>query len=159
MGKLILIPVILAPDTAQVVIPEQVKEAVKEVDLFLVEELRTARRFVSSLRLGLTIEDLRFEVLKKGTKREALEGYFKEYKGKTIGVMSEAGCPGVADPGAVAVALAHDKKWDVVPLVGPSSILLSLMASGMNGQSFTFQGYLPICLLLHVYRCQYLLDL
>lgn len=144
MSKLYLIPLPLAEDTVQDVMPSQVKEAVLACDIFLVEEIRTARRYVSSLRLGLTIEDLRFEVLDKKTKREHIEKYFKEFKGKTIGVMSEAGCPGVADPGSLAVELAHQKGWKVLPLVGPSSILLALMASGLNGQSFTFNGYLPI---------------
>lgn len=144
MSKIYLIPLPLAEDTVQDVMPAQVKEAVLACDIFLVEEIRTARRYVSSLRLGLTIEDLRFVVLDKKTKRESIERYFKEYKGKTIGVMSEAGCPGVADPGSLAVELAHQKGWEVIPLVGPSSILLALMASGLNGQSFTFNGYLPI---------------
>lgn len=144
MSKLILIPLPLAPDTVSDVIPQQVKDAVLKCDMFLVEEIRTARRYVSSLRLGLTIEDLRFEILDKKTKRENIDKFFKEYKGKTIGVMSEAGCPGVADPGSLAVEMAHQKGWKVEPLVGPSSIVLALMASGMNGQSFTFNGYLPI---------------
>ena len=144
MSKLYLIQTPLAPDTSLEVIPKQVMDVVPTCDLFLVEEIRTARRFVSSLRLGLTIEDLRFEILDKKTKREQIERFFKEFKGKSIGVLSEAGCPGVADPGSLAVQLAHELGWEVIPLVGPSSILLALMASGMNGQSFVFNGYLPI---------------
>lgn len=144
MGKLLLIPLPLAENTVEQVIPAQVKEAVLACDMFLVEEIRTARRYVSSLRLGLTIEDLRFETLDKKTKKEQLLHLFSNPKIKTIGVMSEAGCPGVADPGALAVQIAHEKKWKVEPLVGPSSIILALMGSGLNGQSFTFHGYLPI---------------
>ena len=144
MGKLLLIPLPLADNTVEKVIPAQVKEAVLECDLYLVEEIRTARRYVSSLRLGLKIEDLRFETLDKKTKKEQILHLFSNPKIKTIGVMSEAGCPGVADPGALAVQVAHEKKWKVEPLVGPSSIILALMGSGLNGQSFTFHGYLPI---------------
>ncbi|MCP4521878.1 MAG: SAM-dependent methyltransferase [Cytophagales bacterium] len=141
---LFLLPTVLAPKTEKEVLAPHVLETIKELDCFLVENIRSARRFISSLRLGKVIEDLQFEVVDKKTKPEVIDKIFKKFKGKDIGVLSEAGCPGVADPGALAVAYAHRKEIKVVPLVGPSSILLSLMASGMNGQSFAFHGYLPI---------------
>jgi 16S rRNA (cytidine1402-2'-O)-methyltransferase len=134
----------LSPNNVQQVIPEQVKEVIKTMDVYFVEEVRTARRFISAQRLGLTIENLIFEVLDKKTRREDALTYFKKHKGKKIGVISEAGCPGVADPGAEAVKIAHEKNIKVIPLVGPSSIIMALMASGFNGQRFSFQGYLPI---------------
>lgn len=144
-GKLFLIPIEISPATGQRLVPDQVKEMICQLDYFLVEDLRTARRFVSSLKLGLTIEELDFQVLDKKTGDAEMENLMKPlFLGRNVGVMSEAGCPGVADPGAKAVAYAHNKKIQVVPLVGPSSILMSLMGSGMNGQSFTFHGYLPI---------------
>lgn len=142
---LFLIPIILAPDTAAQVLSPQVTEVIGQLDYFLVEEVRTARRFISSLRLGRVIEQLNFQELsKKTTATEILEYFHTLPEGVDVGVLSEAGCPGVADPGAVAVALAHSLGWRVAPLVGPSSILLALMASGFSGQSFAFQGYLPI---------------
>ena len=144
MTELYLIPSPLSPYNVQQVIPEQVKEVIKTMDVYFVEEVRTARRFISAQRLGLTIENLIFEVLDKKTRREEILTYFKKHEGKKIGVISEAGCPGVADPGAEAVKIAHEKNIKVIPLVGPSSILMALMASGFNGQRFSFQGYLPI---------------
>lgn len=144
MTELYLIPSPLSPDNPQQVIPEQVKEVIKSMDVYLVEELRTARRFISGQRLGLTIEELIFEKLDKKTTHEQISSYFSKYEGKKIGVISEAGCPGVADPGAEAVKIAHQKNIKIIPLVGPSSIIMSLMGSGFNGQKFSFQGYLPI---------------
>lgn len=142
---LFLIPTILAPDTAAKVLSPQVAEVIGHLDYFLAEEVRTARRFVSSLRLGRVIEQLTFYELSKKTTSTQVLDYLRELpEGVDVGVLSEAGCPGVADPGAVAVALAHSLGWRVAPLVGPSSILLALMASGFSGQSFAFQGYLPI---------------
>lgn len=144
--KLYLIPTPLADNTAPAVLPAQVPDSVKELDVFFAEELRTARRFISGLRLGKVIESLTFyELHKKTPEAETLaqlKALLKE--GKDAGVLSEAGCPGIADPGAVAVKLAHQLGIEVVPLVGPSSLLLALMASGMSGQSFVFHGYLPI---------------
>ena len=113
--------------------------------MFYVEDLRTARRYLSALRLGLVIEELQFEILNKKTSFEdCFELIQPALSGKNIGVISESGCPGVADPGARLVHMAHQFGVKVNPLVGPSSILLALMASGFNGQSFTFHGYLPI---------------
>jgi 16S rRNA (cytidine1402-2'-O)-methyltransferase len=144
MPKLYLIPLPLATD-ALATIPAQVREVVAVVDVMLAEELRTARRFISSLRTGRKIEDIPFFQLDKKTPAPALAAFLKTVAAEqTVGVMSEAGCPGIADPGALAVQYAHRHGWEVVPLVGPSSIVLALMASGLNGQGFTFHGYLPI---------------
>jgi 16S rRNA (cytidine1402-2'-O)-methyltransferase len=120
-------------------------ENLKHIEYFLAEDVRTARRFLSSLKIYESIEVLRFEVLNKDTQEKDLSDLLKPLKeGKNVGVISESGCPGVADPGALAAAYAHTKNIKVVPLVGPSSILLALMASGLNGQQFSFHGYLPI---------------
>ncbi|UXP33695.1 SAM-dependent methyltransferase [Reichenbachiella agarivorans] len=144
-GKLYLIPTVIADDTEESVLSPQIKEVVAGLDYFLVENVRTARRYISKLKLGLVIENLAFELLDKKTKREVIDQYLeKVMHGKDVGVISESGCPGVADPGAEAVALAHQKGIQVVPLVGPSSILMALMGSGFNGQSFAFHGYIPI---------------
>ncbi|MFK7899461.1 MAG: SAM-dependent methyltransferase [Cyclobacteriaceae bacterium] len=144
-GKLFLIPCPIAKtNDARETLSPQVLEAIKSCDLFLVEELRTARRYISSLKLGLVIEELEFFQLNKKTKFEQLFEFMMNHTDKQLGVISEAGCPAVADPGSLAVEVAHQLKMKVVPLVGPSSILLTLMASGFNGQSFAFQGYLPI---------------
>lgn len=141
--KLYLIPVPLAENTALQVLPAQVIEAIAGLDVFFVENVRTARRFISSLKLGKTIDDLIFIELNKETPLTETWEHLTTLE-KDAGIMSEAGCPGIADPGAVAVSLAHQSGMQVVPLTGPSSILLTLMASGMSGQSFTFHGYLPI---------------
>lgn len=144
-GKLFLLPTILADGTQQEVIPLAVKESIKTIQYFLCENLRTARRFISSLKVHDSIESLRFEILNKDTQTDELPKLFSPInEGNAIGVLSESGCPGIADPGALAVAYAHQKNIVVVPLVGPSSILLALMASGLNGQQFAFHGYLPI---------------
>jgi 16S rRNA (cytidine1402-2'-O)-methyltransferase len=144
-GRLYLIPTLLAPDTQAEVLPAALPEKIKELRIFLTENERTARRFISSLKLGVNIEELSISLLDKDTKAAEIEPIFKLIlQGYDAGVISEAGCPGVADPGALAVAIAHKKGIEVIPLVGPSSILLALMGSGFNGQSFTFHGYLPI---------------
>ncbi len=144
-STLFLLPTVLAEGTAAQVLSPQVTEVIARLDYFFAEELRTARRFVSSLRLGRVIQDLTFyELNKKTPEADTLDQLRALPAGQDIGVLSEAGCPGVADPGAVAVRLAHELGMKVVPLVGPSSILLALMASGLSGQSFAFHGYLPI---------------
>ncbi len=144
-GKLYLIPTVIADDTSSVVIPQQVIDVLPFIQHFLVEDLRTARRHLSSLKVFPSIEALRFEVLNKETTEQKLPELMKPIlEGLNVGVISESGCPGVADPGALAVNYAHENDIQVVPLVGPSSILLALMASGLNGQQFTFHGYLPI---------------
>ncbi|WP_026997468.1 SAM-dependent methyltransferase [Flectobacillus major] len=143
--SLFLIPTTLAPDTANQVLAPQIKEVIGVTNHFFVENIRTARRFISELKLGKVIDELHFYELTKDTSIEQVRAYFKTVpKGEAIGVMSEAGCPGIADPGAVAVKVAHQLGIQVRPLVGPSSILLGLMASGFSGQSFVFHGYLPI---------------
>ena len=144
-GKLFLIPTIIAEDTVQVVIPQQVLIALKDIRFFLAENPRTARRYLSSLKIYDAIESLTFEVLNKETKEAELSALMApSIDGFNIGVISESGCPGVADPGSMAVRFAHQNGISVVPLVGPSSIVLALMASGLNGQSFAFHGYLPV---------------
>lgn len=144
-GKVYLIPSVISENTQEQVIPLHVKNAIKACDFFLVENLRTARRYISSLRLGLIIEDLEFDILDKKTSYEACIDLIQPIlQGKNVGIISESGCPGVADPGARLVHIAHQFGITCVPIVGPSSILMALMASGFNGQSFTFHGYLPI---------------
>jgi 16S rRNA (cytidine1402-2'-O)-methyltransferase len=141
--SLYLIPTILAEETQHNVLSPQIKEVVGELNVFFVENVRTARRFVSSLKLGKVIDDLTFIELHKDTPESVTAQELKKLT-QNAGVISEAGSPGVADPGAVAVHLAHQMGIRVIPLVGPSSILLALMSSGMSGQSFAFHGYLPI---------------
>lgn len=144
-GTVYLIPTELAPSTGGRVLGQQAFDTIKGLDTYFVENVRTSRRFISSLRLGLTIEDLTFYELDKKTSAEKINEYLKLVTaGKSVGVMSEAGSPAVADPGAALVARAHELHLAVAPIVGPSSFLLALMASGMNGQRFRFHGYLPI---------------
>ena len=145
--KLVLIPCPIAENTANEVLPLEIKNYIFQTQHFLVENIRTARRFISELKLGISIEGLSFEILDKDSQRSTIQSYLKQHLQKNtdiIGVISEAGCPGVADPGALAVSIAQELGIEVIPLVGPSSILLSLMASGFSGQSFCFHGYLPI---------------
>ncbi len=135
-GRVILFPSLLAPGATDDVLPRRNLELLRQVRFFVVEELRSARRFLKHCHRDIDIDALSFEVLNEHT-AAALEGH-------DIGVISEAGCPAVADPGADLVAAAQRAGVEVLPLVGPSSILLSLMASGFNGQSFVFRGYLPV---------------
>lgn len=144
-GKLFLIPNVLAENTAHAVISPQIKEVVAHTKVFLVENLRTARRYISSLKLGVNIEELHMEILDKDTAPETINRLMQPLlNGADMGIISEAGCPGIADPGALAVAHAHVKGIQVVPLSGPSSMFMALMGSGFSGQSFAFHGYLPI---------------
>ncbi|MBC6991416.1 SAM-dependent methyltransferase [Hymenobacter sp. BT491] len=144
-GTLYLIPTVLADDTAAQVLPAQVGAQVAALTYFLVENARTARRFIKSVAPAQVIEDLRIGVIDKdSTEAQINEALKPVAAGLDAGVISEAGCPGVADPGAELARVAHRMGIKVVPLVGPSSLLLALMASGMNGQSFAFHGYLPI---------------
>jgi len=144
-GKLFLIPNVIADATQEDVIPHSVREQLRSLRFFLVEDVRTARRYLSSLKVFESIEALQFEVLNKDTQQAQIPELLKSLMhGIDMGLISESGCPGVADPGALAVAYAHHHNIRVVPLVGPSSILLALMASGLNGQRFAFHGYLPI---------------
>lgn len=142
---LYLIPTTLAPETSEAVLPAQIKEAITRTDYYFVENIRTARRFISELKIGKVIDNIHFFELTKDTSISEVRKYFDAVpRGQNISIMSEAGCPGVADPGALAVKVAHQLGVKVMPLVGPSSILLALMASGFSGQSFVFHGYLPI---------------
>jgi 16S rRNA (cytidine1402-2'-O)-methyltransferase len=144
-GKLYLIPNVIADDTQSSVIPAHVRDVLPSIQYFLAEDVRTARRYLSSLKIYHSIEGLHFEVLNKETLETKLSDLMMPISvGHNVGVISESGCPGVADPGALAVKFAHENNIQVVPLVGPSSLLLALMASGLNGQQFAFQGYLPI---------------
>jgi 16S rRNA (cytidine1402-2'-O)-methyltransferase len=144
-GKLFLIPNVLAENTAEHIISPQIREVISHTKVYLVENLRTARRYISSLKLGVNIEELHMEILDKDTAPETINRLMQPLlNGADVGIISEAGCPGIADPGALAVAHAHAKGIQVVPLSGPSSMFMALMASGFSGQSFAFHGYLPI---------------
>ena len=144
-GKLYLIPTPLAENSLDQSVMPQSREIIKQLDRFIVEKVRTARRFIASLKMGVNIEELHFELLDKNTSQQQVSEYCQSLlNGTDIGVMSEAGCPGIADPGNLAIKFAHKHDVEVVPLVGPSSIFMALMASGFNGQSFAFHGYLPI---------------
>lgn len=144
-GKLYLIPVPISENTNDYVVPEGVKATIKNITFFLAEDVRTARRHLSSLKIYSSIEALDFKILNKDTAERELNDLLGPLlDGTDVGILSESGCPGIADPGALAVKFAHQHNIQVVPLTGPSSILLALMASGMNGQRFAFHGYLPI---------------
>lgn len=143
-GILYLLPVTLGESAYDQVIPIYNNKIVQEIDVFIVENIKTARRFIKRVAPEKKIDDLVFYEINKRTNMDMLPTFLKSiFEGKNIGVISDSGCPGVADPGADVVALAHENNIKVVPLVGPSSLLLSLMASGFNGQSFCFNGYLP----------------
>lgn len=144
-GKIYLFPSFLAPVEPDKVLPRANTELLKNIKHFVVEELRTARRFLKACDRSIEIDSLHFEVLNEHTAPEAVDAMLAPaLAGHDMGIISEAGCPAVADPGADLVAVAQRKGIRVVPLVGPSSILMSLMASGFNGQSFAFLGYLPM---------------
>ena len=144
-GKIYLFPSFLAPAAPGNVLPQRNIDLIKTISYFVVEELRTARRFLKACDREIDIDALHFEVLNEHTPAEEVDAMLAPViAGHDLGIVSEAGCPAVADPGADLVALAQRKGIEVVPLVGPSSILMSLMASGFNGQSFTFLGYLPV---------------
>ena len=144
-GNLFLIPSAISPNTVDAIVPPRVKYLLQEVRYFLAEDIRTARRYLGSLGIYEKIEDLSFEVLDKDTAEQELAAFFRPvFAGNHLGVISESGCPGIADPGALAVRFAHQNAVQVIPLVGPSAIFLALMASGLNGQRFAFHGYLPI---------------
>jgi 16S rRNA (cytidine1402-2'-O)-methyltransferase len=144
-GTLYLIPTVLAEDTAAAVIPPQVIDCVAALSYFIVENARTARRYIKTICPAKVIEELQLVVIDKdSTEAEIRKALLPLQQGTSAGIISEAGCPGVADPGAELARFAHRQNLRVVPLVGPSAILLSLMASGFNGQSFAFLGYLPI---------------
>jgi 16S rRNA (cytidine1402-2'-O)-methyltransferase len=145
MATLYLIPTSLGECSFDKILPAQNTQIVTDLKHFVVEDVRTARRFLKKANPAIEINDLTFYVLNQHTTPEELSSFLSPmFAGHDLGVLSEAGCPAIADPGADVVAMAQKNNFTVVPLVGPSSILLSLMASGFNGQSFAFVGYLPI---------------
>jgi len=144
-ANIYLIPSPIGTGAIDTVLPDYVKKIINKIDYYIVEDLRTARRFLKKAEIQTSIDDLKFMVLDKHTQHQELEAFLLPIsKNKDIGIISEAGVPCIADPGAEIVNLAHKKNIRVIPLVGPSSILLALMASGLNGQNFAFAGYLPI---------------
>ncbi len=143
LGKLYLIPSSMGEGASQG-LPQYVLDIVHTLDIFIAERPKTARRFLKTIKTPVPFADMTFYELNKYTDKTERNTFLDwAIKGKNIGLLSEAGCPGVADPGADIVGLAHRRGVEVVPFVGPSSILLALMASGMNGQQFAFTGYLP----------------
>ena len=144
-GNLYLIPCTLGETAPLEVLPLLVKKAVEEIDHYVVEHEKDARSFIKNLVPRKSQPDLHFSIINKYTNPSEIPDMLNPcLEGKDVGVISDAGCPGIADPGAAVVAQAHIKGIKVVPLVGPSSILLAMMASGFNGQNFAFNGYLPI---------------
>ena len=144
-AALYMIPVPISEEDWHKVLPDGNKEIIKGIKHFIVENLRTARRFLKKIDPGIEISELTLHELNGHTEPNEITGYLSALrKGMPMGVMSEAGCPGIADPGALVVRQAQEENLKVVPLAGPSSILMSLMASGMNGQKFAFHGYLPV---------------
>ncbi|MEM6686478.1 MAG: SAM-dependent methyltransferase [Bacteroidota bacterium] len=144
-GILYLIPTTLGETEPLEVLPLSVKKVIETTNHFIVENEKTARRFIKKITPKKVQPLLELYVLNKYTQDIELPAFLEAiFQGKNVGLLSEAGSPGVADPGAEIVKLAHEKGIRVVPLVGPSSILMSIMASGMNGQNFAFNGYLPI---------------
>ena len=144
-GILYLIPVPLGQGDISLVVPQRVKQIVATLDTFIVENSKTARQHLAALGLSTQLQHVQLEVLDEHSRPEDLKTLLKPLLvGKNVGLMSEAGCPAVADPGADLIMLAHTNGIRVVPLAGPSAILLALMASGLNGQRFVFHGYLPV---------------
>jgi 16S rRNA (cytidine1402-2'-O)-methyltransferase len=144
-AALYLIPVTLGETSIEQVLPTYNKDIITGISHFIVEDVRSARRFLKKVEKSIDIDALTFYTLNKHTDPKEISSYLQPLtEGKSMGVISEAGCPAVADPGADVVAIAQRKGLKVVPLVGPSSIIMSVMASGFNGQSFAFHGYLPI---------------
>lgn len=144
-AALYLIPVNISDSALDDVLPERTRNVAVALKYYIVENVRTARRFLKKCDRNVNIDEITFFELNRHTPEKDIYGFLDPLrKGNAMGVMSEAGCPAVADPGAIPVALASREGYRVVPLVGPSSILLSLMASGFNGQGFSFNGYLPV---------------
>lgn len=143
-GKLYLIPTPLGEYGPEQVLPAPALELIKGINLFFVEEIRTARRFLSAAGLKGHIEELEFHEINEHSTPEQISGYAALLGTRDAALISEAGLPAVADPGAQLVAMAHQKGVEVVPQVGPSSLMMALMSSGLNGQCFAFTGYLPV---------------
>jgi 16S rRNA (cytidine1402-2'-O)-methyltransferase len=144
-GRIYLIPVTLGGDDFSTVIPAEVIDITKNLRFFIVEELKSARRYLRKIDRFFPIDESNFSVLNEHTADNEIEHFLEPlFNGYDLGLMSEAGLPCIADPGARIVALAHKKRIEVRPLSGPSSIILALISSGFNGQNFTFNGYLPV---------------
>jgi 16S rRNA (cytidine1402-2'-O)-methyltransferase len=144
-GRIYLIPVTLGGDDFTGVIPGKAINITRLLRFFIVEELRSARRYLRMIDKNFPIDDCHFSILNEHTPESDIEQFLEPLrKGCDIGLMSEAGLPCIADPGARIISLAHKSRFDVIPLSGPSSIILALIASGLNGQNFTFNGYLPV---------------
>jgi 16S rRNA (cytidine1402-2'-O)-methyltransferase len=144
-AQLYLIPTSLGECSFERILPAYNAEIVSALRFFIVEDVRAARRFLKKTNPEINIDELTFFELNKHTRADEIANFLKPLAdGNDVGVLSEAGCPAIADPGADVVAIAQQKNYRVVPLVGPSSILMALMASGFNGQSFAFVGYLPV---------------
>ncbi len=144
-GRIYLIPVTLGGDDFLKVIPEKVISLTKQLRYFIVEDIRSARRYLRLIDKEFPINDSVFYELNEHTGESDIGHFiYPVYNGSDIGILSEAGLPGIADPGAKIVAMAHRKGITVTPLSGPSSIILALISSGLNGQNFTFNGYLPV---------------
>ena len=142
---LYLIPVTLGETEISQVLPAYNHDIIVGIKHFIVENIRSARRFLKKVEKSIDIDTLTFYELNRHTDRKFIGQYLEALKnGQPVGIISEAGCPAIADPGADVVALAQQKGYKVVPLVGPSSIIMSVMGSGFNGQSFAFNGYLPV---------------
>ena len=142
--SLYLIPVTLGETEINQVLPSYNHDIIVNIKHFIVENIRSARRFLKKVEKSIDIDELTFYELNRHTDRKIIGEYLEPLKkGQPVGIISEAGCPAIADPGADVVAIAQNHGYKVIPLVGPSSIILSVMASGFNGQSFAFNGYLP----------------
>ncbi|MEH6511882.1 MAG: SAM-dependent methyltransferase, partial [Maribacter arcticus] len=144
-GNVYLIPSTLGDMEPLEVLPISIKQTIEQLDYYIVENEKTARHFIKKISPRKSQPSLKLSVLNKFTEAQEIPTFLNPcFEGFDVGILSEAGCPGIADPGAAVVKIAHEKNIQVIPLVGPSSILLALMASGMNGQNFAFNGYLPI---------------
>tara|TARA_B110000459_G_scaffold189187_2_gene223059 strand:+ start:74 stop:781 length:708 start_codon:yes stop_codon:yes gene_type:complete len=144
-GKLYLIPTGLGDNAPLEILPISIKKIIESIDVYIVENEKAARKFIKSVSSGKSQPSLTIHSLNKFTDPLEIPSFLEEcLDGSNVGLLSDAGCPGVADPGADVVKIAHKKNIKVIPLVGPSSILLAIMSSGMNGQNFAFNGYLPI---------------
>lgn len=145
LGKVYLIPTTLGDNAPLEVLPISIKRTIENINHYVVENEKTARRFIKKVSPSKPQPSLHIETLNKYTDPAVIPSYLDPcISGHNIGILSEAGCPGIADPGAVVIKVAHERRIQVVPLVGPSSILMAMMSSGMNGQNFAFNGYLPI---------------
>jgi 16S rRNA (cytidine1402-2'-O)-methyltransferase len=143
-GKILMLPMTLGDSSIDSVIPKEVQEIIKGLKFFIVENIKTTRRYLKKIDRSIDIDELTFFELNKHTDNTIISEFINPaLEGNDIGMISEAGCPGIADPGSEIASIAHFKGVKVQPLVGPSSILMALISSGMNGQEFSFNGYLP----------------